>query len=1150
MSDFPGRDLDPNADAARSAATVHTPGTSLLEDQNQRWQRGERATAEDYLARDPALRSDPELLLDLLYNEVRLREELGEAPELDEYRRRFPELGEMLQVQFEIHRAMQVDQVIDVLSSSAEAVEQARSEPACPTIAGYEVLGELGRGAMGVVYRARQLRLNRPVALKMILAGAHAGPRERERFETEAQAIARLQHPHIVQIHEIGEQDGLPFLCMELVQAGSLAQKMAGRPLPPRPAAQLVEMLARAVHHAHEEQIVHRDLKPANVLLARSDAQRGVPLGDPEGTDWFEPKITDFGLAKLLDGEAPASEGNGTPLTRGPVGTPPYMAPEQASGAPRADAYARAAGSGRVTDVYALGVVLYETLTGRPPFLGATVFETLQQVRTLEPVPPRRLQPQVPRDLETICLACLRKEPWRRYATALDLADDLRRFLEGRPIRQRPPAVWEPAVKWARRRPAAAAWAVAGVVALVGLLAAGLYYLDHRKEWARQAALAAYERFVERRDEALFQGTLLEAVRLTPQDRALASLSATREAAREALALAGVALDGETGPVLDPRLTPAEKDHVTGSCFELLLVLSQTLAQPVAGQTRDEARRQAAAALGLLDRAAALAPPTRAYHLRRARILERQGDRPAAEGERKQADALRPVRASDYYLTGVQQYEEGDATGATRSFRDALLLEPNHFEAQFYLAITALNNGRPREARIGLTACIGQRPRFAWTYVLRGLAYGQSGAFDEAEADFAAALDLDPDALVRYTILLNRGVLRLRQGKLADAAAELEKALQLRPEEPQAHLTMARVLERQKKIPEAIREMDTAVRLRPDLAHLYRTRAELRREGGDLEAALEDLDRALEFEPGSGPSPYRAADHIERGRVLYGKGRYQDAVQACDAALRDCPVHDEAPFLHAEAHFLRGQALLLLHRYAEAEQAFSESLRRVPAAALTLRRRGLARIQLGDIGGAVDDYTGALRLKEDAELFTERGWAYFVTDAWKLALRDFDTALRLGDKRGDAYVGRGLSRVYLGDTRGAAADAEQLLKAKGPDTPEMKHNIACLFALLLSRINAHVAGPERPAVEKRYRQHALEALREALALVPADRRSRFWLEKMCPDDALDSIRNCPEFVQLDRQMRQEASQPAGGAKKETVQPRQGSAPQAPRSSDR
>jgi serine/threonine protein kinase/Tfp pilus assembly protein PilF len=1121
MSEFPGRDSDPNADAARPAATVHTPSTSLLDDQNQRWQRGDRATAEDYLARDPALRSDPEALLDLLYNEVRLREERGETPQLEEYRRRFPELGEMLQVQFEIHRAMQAEHVADVLTSSAEAVDRAGSAP--PTIAGYEVLGELGRGAMGVVYRARQLRLNRLVALKMILAGAHAGPRERARFETEAQAIARLQHPHIVQIHEIGEQDGLPFFCMELVQAGSLAQKIAGRPLPPRPAARLVEMLARAVDHAHEQQIVHRDLKPANVLLARSDAQRGVALGGSEGTAWFEPKITDFGLAKLLDGEAPASEGNGAPLTRGPVGTPPYMAPEQASGACPSDAYARVVGSGRVTDVYALGAILYEALTGRPPFLGATVFETLQQVRTLEPVSPRRLQPQVPRDLETICLACLRKEPLRRYQTALDLADDLRRFLEGRPIRQRPPAVWEPALKWARRRPAAAAWAMAGVVALVSLFAAGLYYLDHRQEWARQAARDRYERFIRWRDEALFQGTLLEAVRLTPQDRALASVSATRDAAQAALALAGVALDGNGGPVLDSHLTPAEKDHLVGSCYELLVVLSQVVAQPVAGQTLDETRRQANAALRLLDRAAGLGPPTRAYHLRRARILERQGDRPAAEAERLRAKALRPVHASDYYLTGWQQYEEGDTAGAILSFRDALRLEPSHFEAQCYLAICLLNADQRREALNGLTVCIGQRPRFAWTYLLRGLTFMWMEAFDAAEADFAVALDLDADAPVHYAALVNRGLLRLSQGKLAEAAVEVEKAVQLQPDEAQAHRTLARVRERQGNRGDAARELDTAIRLRPDLAHLYRTRAEFRRNGGDLEAALDDVDRALQFEPGGGPSLFRAEDYIQRGRIRHAQGRYPEAVQAYDAALRESPGH-------AVALYLRGEALLQLHRHAEAERSFSESLQRNPAIAATLRGRGLARIQLDDFGGAIEDYTHALNLEKDANLFTQRGWAYFFTDAWKLAQRDFDAALRLDTDWSNAYVGRGLSRFHLGDYRGAAADAEELLEREGPDTPEMMHNVACLFALLLTRVQAHVAEGERPAVEKRYRRQALEALREALALVPAEQRRQFWREKMCPDDALDSIRTSPEFLQLDRQMQQGNSPPAGGTK--------------------
>lgn len=282
--------------------------------------------------------------------------------------------------------------------------ESPLSAPPLPEVAGYEILGVIGHGGMGVVYQARQRGLNRIVALKMVLAGANASPQQLARFRDEAEAVAQLAHPNIVQIYEIGEQAGCPFLVLEFVGGGSLAQHLDGTPIAPRPAAELVLALARAVEHAHQRGIVHRDLKPANVLLLT------------DGT----PKIADFGLAKRADSDQAHT------LTGTILGSPSYMAPEQAAGATDK--------IGPATDIYALGVILYELLTGRPPFRGATLIETIEQVREHEPAPLRTLAPKTPRDLETICLKCLEKVPLRRYATAEELAADLHAFLHGDPI--------------------------------------------------------------------------------------------------------------------------------------------------------------------------------------------------------------------------------------------------------------------------------------------------------------------------------------------------------------------------------------------------------------------------------------------------------------------------------------------------------------------------------------------------------------------------------------------------------------------------------------------------------------------------------------------------------------------------------------------
>jgi serine/threonine-protein kinase len=312
-----------------------------------------------------------------------------------------------------------------------------------PVINGYEILGELGRGGMGVVYRGRQVRLNRPCALKMILAGAHADPVAALRFLAEVEAVARVQHPNVVQIYHAGVADGQPFCELEYVDGGSLDKVLNGTPWPPRRAAELVEALARGVAEAHRLGIVHRELKPGNVLLAA------------DGT----PKVSDFGLAKSLASDS------GLTRSHAIMGSPGYMAPEQAAG--------DASQVGPLADVYALGAILYELLTGRSPFRGATVLETLEQARTIEPVSPRRLVPGLPRDIETIALKCLRKDPAKRYDSASALGADLHRFLSGEAVVARPIRVWERAARWARYKPAQAALGAALLVAVASLLGLG-----------------------------------------------------------------------------------------------------------------------------------------------------------------------------------------------------------------------------------------------------------------------------------------------------------------------------------------------------------------------------------------------------------------------------------------------------------------------------------------------------------------------------------------------------------------------------------------------------------------------------------------------------------------------------------------------------
>jgi serine/threonine-protein kinase len=359
-----------------------------------------------------------------------------------------------------------------------------RTPPFVPQVPGYEILEELGRGGAGVVYKAWQTGLHRLVALKVLASGAGAGPGELARFQSEAEAVARLRHPHIVPIHEVGQADGRPYFVLDYLPGGSLASRLAKEPAQPRQAAEMMQTLARAIHFAHQNGILHRDLKPGNILL------------DADGT----PKVADFGLAQRLDLETAVLQERLTP-TGMILGTPSYMAPEQAGGSTRH--------LGPAADIYALGGILYEMLTGRPPFEGPTLTETLLLVLDAEPIPPRRLNPQVPRDLETICLRCLQKRPASRYTSAADLADDLERFLDGRPIQARPVGRLERLLKWSRRRPAQAALLAVCILALV-LGVAGIVWHQielQQKNDALAKALAAEEK-QQRRNLELLRLTL------------------------------------------------------------------------------------------------------------------------------------------------------------------------------------------------------------------------------------------------------------------------------------------------------------------------------------------------------------------------------------------------------------------------------------------------------------------------------------------------------------------------------------------------------------------------------------------------------------------------------------------------------------------
>jgi WD40 repeat protein len=501
-----------------TSKTPTTPETPPLDQQRRvdhfcdrfeaAWNAGTPPGIEAYLAdiAEPLLSV---LLRELVLLDVHYRRLRGEAPGPADYAGRFPQLPAAW---LEAALAPPTGSDGDKPTPSPATPRTGRLAP--PVTAGtrlgdYELLGVLGRGGMGVVWKARQLKANRLVAVKLILAGELADEADVRRFRAEAEVAASLDHPNLVPLYEVGEDHGRPFFSMKLIEGGHLGQHLAHFRDRPREAAALLLTVARAVQHAHRHGLLHRDLKPGNILLSDRRASILACPGDggQAGCLPYEPHVTDFGLARRL--AAPGSLSQSGQV----LGTPEYMAPEQARGQ---KALTTAA------DVYGLGAVLYALLTGRPPFVGPSVLDTLEQVVGTEPVPPRLLDRRVPRDLETICLKCLRKEPERRYGSAAELAEELRRFLAGEPIDARPVGAGTRLLLWARRRPAlAAVYGLLLLVLLLGGLGGGAVWLWQRAEEARhQEAVAKQQAEDALREKAAAQETLDQVLYLRNVDLA------------------------------------------------------------------------------------------------------------------------------------------------------------------------------------------------------------------------------------------------------------------------------------------------------------------------------------------------------------------------------------------------------------------------------------------------------------------------------------------------------------------------------------------------------------------------------------------------------------------------------------------------------
>ncbi len=822
---------------------------AILDQQRQSWLDGTPLTVEEILS-GTAYQNDREALLDLLYNEIVVQEEIGIQPSFDDYIRRYPQLEQDLRLHFEVHQAVNQQSLLDTSTLEKEPswpVSESRTQRAGLPLDRYKIERIIGEGGMAVVYQARHLMLHRNVALKVFQSGRKLTAREIFRIRTEAEAMARLSHPNIVQIFEIGDCDGAPYLALELAEQGTLAQKLQQFPFTPTTAATLIEILARALQHAHDRQILHRDLKPANILFAK------------DGT----PKITDFGLAKiLLDSDISPVNATQSGET---LGTPRYMAPEQAAGQHELVSPA--------TDVYALGTLLYECLTGRAPFVSANVVDTLRQICIDDPMPPRRLQASIPRDLETICLHCLEKHPSRRYTTALDLADDLHRFLGGKAIRARPVPMWEHVWKWCRKNPSNAALiALGSLLGMVGLLSAVIAPQIESRRLARLRNEVAV--LVQQGRDALdfdeietAQGRFNEAWMKVRAEPALVdhetSVSGWLDHSRNAM----------NRSQWQQRIPPRDFD----ARFDEALLLSSMsvphLPNPFASARKaievaleltiphDPAWKLEREQLLLLDaeiisqyanvsEAIAVIDSTeefqsRRYYSRLADLFEQNQQPVEAASSRQLAEQFPPQNMTSRFYAGIGELRLKRFQQAATHFESVLSSEPGHFAARLMQSICYLNLHRTGEAKVGLTACIAQRPRFPWNYFFRSQAHVAAGEVTDAIQDLSTAIETRPSESMRFVALTELGITHLHERNLVDASHAFTLLTERFPDQFSGWIFKGWTELLRNRPTESESDFERAAELLPVSPEVFAGQMVLRMAKGDLRTVQEIILRSI-----------------------------------------------------------------------------------------------------------------------------------------------------------------------------------------------------------------------------------------------------------------------------------------------------------------
>ncbi len=1044
-----------------------------------------------------------------------------------------------------------------------------------PNIPGYDILGELGRGGMGVVYRAKQRGLGRMVALKMILGGANVNPEDVARFELEARAVGSMTHPNIVQVYEVSEFNGAPFFSLEFVDGGPLDTKLKSEPQPGNWCAQMMLQLSRGMAYAHSKQIIHRDLKPANVLITKD----GVG------------KIADFGLAKKMDAD------DGKTRAGSIMGTPSYMPPEQAGG--ETDVI------GPLADIYSLGAMFYEFLTGRPPFRGATLLETLEHVRTREPVAPSALVPNIPHDLETICLKCLEKDMAKRYPTADELADDIERFIKGEPILAKPVTLVTKAFKWAKRNQAKAALiavsAVGAVTMLLGsvvfsiwinnekiradknhtlamknrdeldaqtkaelerieslrnsaqpaLLAAKTLFDEQKFEQAKDEltsiiakiekepslseittpakelllktdarikAVADVASFAKHYDEALFQSSDVLGDRKIGREKSL-------EEASKALALLKINYkeDKTFELKLPDHLSIQEKKLLTEEALELSLIIARRNSMTLPDVTPEELKARTEESLIILEKTLGFTKASHIFYLIKASLHQQLGQVSEAQADLEKSKSIQPERAVEFFFLGLTEFNRNQYVTAQNFFEKALRTDPDLFWANFFTAVCHARLDQWAPARAAITSCLAVRPNLGAAYLVRGIVDGKLmlGKNSTSDLDFKEALDdfnkAEKFGIPKYFTSINRGILYFEMGNIPDAQKCFEEAISINPTDSRGINNLALCYRKNGKNIDAIELFTKNIKSNPfdgDSFH-WRGLSYLDLQPKEILKAQEDFIQAGNLRL---RNQDKVEDYLIVSELFYASRNFEKALPLCDLAVNLNPSN-------SLSYLVKAKILLELDRFPESKAAFDDYFAKhdpkkdAPLDPSAYKGRGICQRAMNLLGPALSDLSrSAALIPEDTQTRIRR--AMLLVSAWKnLAQDDFTMVLAAKDAEPaqiiEALTMRGYLRATQNDIKGALEDADAALSKNPKPNFQTLVNSAVVYSILSGKLDPETENnPIIKGQVETLQKKALSLILQALAMFPENQRPNIWAQAISADDSFDPLKKVAEFKTL------------------------------------